>query len=78
MKLHQADRVALGDVPGDLLGEIGLAGARRAVQHDLLAFLQQVYEFLQPRLVHVHLGGQTGRSRGQHGHGRGPRRLDGG
>ena len=42
VELDELDRAVLGEVAGQLAGQVGLAGAGRAVEDDLLALPEQV------------------------------------
>ena len=54
VELHQPHAAGVcHKVLCDLLGEKRLAGARGAVEHDLLALLEQVDDLLQIRPIHV-------------------------
>jgi hypothetical protein len=58
MELHEFDRVGLGQMPCDVLGDIGLPGARRTVEDDLPARPEQVDDLLQPWFVDEQLVGE--------------------
>jgi hypothetical protein len=48
VKLDELHRARLGEVVGQLASQIGLPGARWAVEDQLLAFPEQVGLLLQP------------------------------
>ena len=52
VELDELDRAVVGQVAGQLAGEVGLAGPGRPVQDDLLALPEQVGDLHQFCLVH--------------------------